>query len=105
VGDFTDPPWEEKVDLEYNEICGLFYTNYLEELRVEPGQYRFKFIVDGEWLCDGNYPINKESDGNVNNLITIGASRSTMFRVSSFVAGDMSELTSNILPGLKQGKE
>jgi hypothetical protein len=57
VGDFTDFPWEERIPMRYHEICGLWYSTYLADNECEPGQYKFKFVVDGEWLCDGNHEI------------------------------------------------
>jgi thiol-disulfide isomerase/thioredoxin len=36
------------------------------------GTFRFKFIVDGEWTCEPNYPIVADAQENVNNEIFVG---------------------------------
>jgi len=40
-------------------------------ISVPVGRHKFKFIVDGEWLCDGNFPVAQEKNGDFNNIITI----------------------------------
>lgn len=37
------------------------------------GTFRFKFIVDGSWIVDPNYPIIADEAENVNNEIFVGA--------------------------------
>ena len=37
------------------------------------GTFRFKFIVDGAWIVDPNYPIIADEAENVNNEIFVGA--------------------------------
>ena len=37
------------------------------------GTFRFKFIVDGVWTVDPNYPIIADEAENVNNEIFVGA--------------------------------
>lgn len=32
---------------------------------------QYKFIVDGLWTCDGSLPMEEDSDGNVNNVISL----------------------------------
>ena len=41
-------------------------------VELEPGQYQYKFIVDGQWILDPANP-NKETDlqGNDNSVIKV----------------------------------
>jgi len=43
-----------------------------ENLTLSPGQYHFKFIVDGIWKYDHQKTIVDDSHGNVNNLLVVG---------------------------------
>jgi hypothetical protein len=70
-GDFTYPPFEKHITLQYHKITNLFYSRYFIDNNIGPGMYKLKFVVDGECLCDGNLPINQDMYGNFNNLISI----------------------------------
>lgn len=39
-------------------------------LSLPPGEYLYKFLVDGEWLVSGDYP-RKQEDGFENNLLVL----------------------------------
>jgi hypothetical protein len=40
---------------------------------LDPGVYRYKFIVDGDWLLDPSNPDTAEDEaGNVNNVLEVG---------------------------------
>ena len=43
---------------------------------LDPGVYRYKFIVDGDWLLDPSNPDTAEDEaGNVNNVLEVKAER------------------------------
>jgi len=42
-------------------------------LRLAPGSYDYKFIVDNQWRYDGNQPVVKGRNGNINNVIHVEA--------------------------------
>ena len=37
-------------------------------LLVAKSSFKFKFVVDGLWTCDGSLPMVEEVDGTVNNV-------------------------------------
>ena len=38
---------------------------------IPPGKYHFKFILDGEWTTSNQWEVEKDKDGNLNNVITV----------------------------------
>lgn len=40
-------------------------------VRLPPGMYAFKFVVDGVWMYDMRRPTVRDADGNTNNLVTV----------------------------------
>ena len=40
-------------------------------LSLFPGTYYYKFIVDGEWLCDNRKQKATDANGNTNNVLTV----------------------------------
>ncbi|CAL5987637.1 5'-AMP-activated_protein kinase [Hexamita inflata] len=55
--------WESKIKLEKN------LNNQQIELRLEPGNYQFKFIVNQQWVTSQDYNIVFDELGNENNAI------------------------------------
>jgi 1,4-alpha-glucan branching enzyme len=47
-------------------------SGWIRELKLDPGKYWYKFIVDGEWQADGNNQA-KENDGfgNINSVLFV----------------------------------
>lgn len=39
-------------------------------LALRPGRYVYKLIVDGDWTLNPEAPIEKDVNGNVNNVFT-----------------------------------
>lgn len=68
VGSFTNPPWEKKVQLDYCPIRRIF-VKYMSNL--SEGTHLIKFLVDGQFKCDPNFPITTDSTGHPNNIIEI----------------------------------
>ncbi|KAJ8906134.1 hypothetical protein NDN08_002631 [Rhodosorus marinus] len=65
-------------------------------LPLGPGIYSYKFVVDGNWICDQTKEIITDEFGNVNNVLRVGTVTarvtwtSTKVRTSAFVAGTFS---------------
>ncbi len=64
IGSFTSPPWEKELKLDFCKIRKI-YVKYLKNL--PHGRFEFKFIVDGEYMCDGKLPTVISREGVVNN--------------------------------------
>jgi hypothetical protein len=70
VGNFTNPPWAKKVELDFCPLRGIFvkYINNISE-----GVYLIKFIINGEYKCDDHLlPTITDSSGHINNVLEIG---------------------------------
>ena len=53
-------------------IFGREGNDWVCRMDLEPGVYRYKFIVDGDWLLDPTNPDTVEDEaGNVNNVLEI----------------------------------
>ena len=48
-----------------------FAQRWTIEMNFKPGKYFYKFIVDGEWVCNEDDPINNDLNGNINNYLEI----------------------------------
>lgn len=43
-------------------------------LKLEPGKYLYKFIVDGDWITDpGNQNTEDDGHGNINSVLVVGS--------------------------------
>ena len=40
-------------------------------VNLTPGSHQYKWVIDGEWKCDGDRPICNDVLGNVNNFILL----------------------------------
>jgi 1,4-alpha-glucan branching enzyme len=41
-------------------------------IKVEPGKYLYKFIVEGDWITDpGNQVTEEDGNGNVNSVLIV----------------------------------
>jgi hypothetical protein len=61
----------------------MFYSRFFIDNELPPSTYKLKFIVDGEWLCNGDLPISQDMGGNYNNIITIERKKSKPLASSS----------------------
>ena len=67
AGDFECPGWQGSVELQGPNEAGEWYT----DLQLLPGNYQYKFIVDGEWIVDPENPDRSENgDGGFNSALT-----------------------------------
>eukprot|EP00271_Cylindrocystis_brebissonii_P009890 TRINITY_DN2546_c0_g1_i2.p1 TRINITY_DN2546_c0_g1~~TRINITY_DN2546_c0_g1_i2.p1 ORF type:complete len:317 (+),score=66.10 TRINITY_DN2546_c0_g1_i2:255-1205(+) len=64
TGSFLD--WEKKVPL----VKGSDGSFQLKQ-KLSPGEYAYKFIVDGVWLHDENYPTVSDGAGGFNNVLSV----------------------------------
>ncbi|CAH9097571.1 unnamed protein product [Cuscuta epithymum] len=63
-----DIGWGQRVPLEYDAEQGS-WTLHRE---FPEGIYEYKYIVDGEWVCNNSEPITSPNkDGNVNNYVKV----------------------------------
>lgn len=46
-------------------------TSFTTILRLKPGQYRLKFIVDDSWRCSKNIPTATDEDGTFVNWLEV----------------------------------
>ncbi len=46
---------------------GLFVCS----IELEPGRYEYKFVVDGQWICDEDAPRVPNSFGSENSVIVV----------------------------------
>lgn len=75
VGNFTNPPWAKKVELDFCPLRGIF-VKYIKNL--SEGVYFIKFIVNGEYRCDDHLlPTITDSSGHINNVLEIGYDNQT----------------------------
>lgn len=83
TGNFTDPPWKVLIPLRLSTNLGEFISTALFDLKISKGTYLVKFLVDGNWVCDGNLPISQDQNGNYNNVIVINDQKTGISRAMS----------------------
>lgn len=103
-------------------LTGNFNDWHKEELQMQrtedgwklpyvlgPGNYQYKFIVDGNWVTDPNNPwVIDDTKGNKNSFIIIGANYHFKLKgfpnaSKVFLAGDFNEWSKEGLPMKKEG--
>ena len=62
-GDFSDN-WKTRIHMKKNKETGFYEVM----LPLERKKYNFKFIVDGEWVCNDLYQTNYDKHFNLNTL-------------------------------------
>jgi len=87
AGSFTQ--WEP-VDMEKNSESGS--EKWALKLDLSPGEYEFKFVVDGKWLHNELLPTKTNDVGSVNNVITVEEKALSMSTASSIEAIDEDEI-------------
>ena len=65
AGSFTQ--WKP-VEMEKNSAAD---EKWALKLDLSPGEYEFKFVVDGNWVCDELLPTKTNEEGSKNNVITV----------------------------------
>ena len=70
AGSFCD--WQPKYRLTDEEGSGVYSAKVL----LEPGEYEYKFVVDGEWRLDAANPDFVPNDlGTLNSRLTVAAKK------------------------------
>lgn len=65
-----DVGWGQKVPLKFDEKKGC----WILEREMPEGKYEYKYVVDGEWLCNRDEPLTSPNkDGHVNNFVEVFA--------------------------------
>ena len=104
AGEFND--WKEN-ELHMNKTSRGWELPYV----LGPGNYQYKFIVDGQWITDpGNPSYIDDGKGNTNSFLVIGANYT--FRLKGYenarkvaLAGDFNSWSPEGLSMEFQGKE
>jgi hypothetical protein len=104
AGNFND--WD-KEELQMQRTEDGWKISYV----LGPGNYQYKFIVDGNWITDPDNPhIVSDTKGHENSFIIIGANYK--FRLKGFanankvfLAGDFNDWSPQGLPMKKEGDE
>ncbi|KAI0564293.1 carbohydrate-binding module family 48 protein [Gracilaria domingensis] len=63
TGSFAD--WKEQRPVVTDD------GSYKVTLALPPGKHLYKFVVDGQWFYDITQPTEADSEGNVNNIVTV----------------------------------
>eukprot|EP01066_Platyproteum_vivax_P009576 Platyproteum_vivax@DN4225_c0_g1_i1.p1 len=59
--------WSKRHPMQYDSISKMFFV----DMFLPPGEYVYKFIVDGEWMCEGSAKKKVDSLNNENNYICV----------------------------------
>lgn len=63
-----DIGWGQKIPLDFNQDKGLWVL----ERELPEGQYEYKYVIDGEWLCNEDEPLTTINiDGHINNYVLV----------------------------------
>ena len=64
--------WKAEKELKDKDDSGVYRC----QLRLKPGEYQYKFIVDGNWCLDGANPnFVPNGFGTLNSLLTVREKR------------------------------
>ncbi len=63
--------WTEQISLK--RIKKNNDHNFYVTLQINPGNYQFKFIVDGNWTINPAFPVVKTKDDHENNILNISS--------------------------------
>lgn len=59
--------FKHKFPLKYNNLS----REWVVTLNLVPGEYFYKFIIDDEWMCNQDLPMETDIYGNINNYIKV----------------------------------
>ncbi|KAL3323743.1 hypothetical protein AABB24_038083 [Solanum stoloniferum] len=90
-----DIGWGQRIPLKFDEERGLWTL----QKDLHEGKYEYKYIVDGEWICNEFEPITSPNkDGHVNNYVEVldeNPDNIASAAVRKRLTGDDSDLTSD----------
>lgn len=63
--------WKNVINLkkERNNFSGA--EEFFVAIKLLPGNYHFKFLVDNEWTTSSTYPLKQDSTNKINNLLVV----------------------------------
>ena len=67
------------------------------KLDLPPGEYEFKFVVDGNWVHDEGQPSKRNEMGTLNNVINVVASASASTTATTEIVQPESKSSRNFL--------
>lgn len=59
--------WASRIPLKWDKNT----RNFFVDIRIPQGKWFIKLIVDGCWMCVPDYPIEKDYQGNSNNVVLV----------------------------------
>ena len=65
--------WKEEIALKRVKNNFTGFSEFYVTMKIAPGNYQFKFLVDGEWVASSSYPIVETGDNHQNNILTVPA--------------------------------
>ncbi len=74
---------------------------------LQPGTYRYKFIVDGMWVVDMALPAECDNEGNTNNVVHVpdyGPDMLTPEQAASFIRVEAARMALAAKFGVGQGR-
>jgi len=83
VGDFADN-WKARIPMIKGYVHCAYVSTHTDDrdngftttLRLKPGQYRLKFIVDDSWRCSKDIPTATDEDGTFVNWLEVDTVKS-----------------------------
>lgn len=63
--------WKEPIMLKKVKNSFSGFAEFFVMLKIMPGTYEFKYVVDGHWTTNPSLPIKKSFDGFDNNLLIV----------------------------------
>lgn len=89
-----DIGWGQSIPLSYDKEEGLWILHR----ELPEGRYEYKYIVDGEWICNKHEPITYPNrDGHVNNYVEVSDDNpgSNNSEIRNRLAGDNPDLSTD----------
>ena len=56
--------WSSKIPMLFDGMKNYWYAN----ATVPKGKFYYKFVVDGNWMCNPKDPVETDESGNTNNV-------------------------------------
>ena len=63
-------------NLIYNELADTWQLS----IKLSPGTYQYKYIVDGEWIHDPSSKCREDDKGNINNVLKVDSKLDILIR-------------------------
>jgi len=63
--------WTRGIDLSAEDMGDQVFVQFNGVLRLAPGTYHTKFLIDDEWRLAGDWPTVVDEDGNESNVLVV----------------------------------